>query len=666
MSTAGSVRSGDQSQYTPSNADGAASQPTKRKRTRFFRWEGIIPLLLVCVLLALFWTFFGERVIRQTIQEAATKALGAELDIADLDIHTLNTTVELKDIALADPFNVNRNLFEVKSVRMVLEPRPLLQKKIVVRQLSIADVSTGTTRARPARPVPAGGFAPQVLAALDQWAKQFKVPPLSLFPIDSIKALVLDPMQLKSVQAALAVARGTDSTKRALETQYADLRLRQTIDSSAALAARLQRVNVRTLGVDGVRRAIADVRLAAARVDSARNRVERLSNDSRRGVSMLQERIRNIDDARREDFDYARSLMRLPTFNAPDLGAAMFGTVTIDRFQKALYWTTLARQYAPPGLLPRETPGPTRMRRSGRTVHYVTPQSYPRFHIVRADMNATVSSGMLAGIYALAIRDFTTDPAIVGRPTLFAARREAKGSDLRSLRITGSMDHTTGRPREVINLQAAGVNLPTIPMPVLPYSIDPRRGTSELRFTVSGDSLTGKWLLHSRELVWNQDAGRKRQLNTIETFVVRVLTGVTELDLAADITGTVKAPRLAVKTNLDRQLADRLRAVIGEEVDKAEAKLRAQLDKIVDEKTAPLKARVAQVAAESEKRVADAHARLEAEKKKLDERLKALTRGAVPGLPDVPSLPGVRVPKLPRLPGSCRKPYASSLRTCEL
>ena len=48
-----------------------------------------------------------------------------------------------------------------------------------------------------------------------------------------------------------------------------------------------------------------------ARVDSARNRVERLVADARTGVDTLQGRLRAIEDAKNEDYAFARGLLKL-------------------------------------------------------------------------------------------------------------------------------------------------------------------------------------------------------------------------------------------------------------------------------------------------------------------------------------------------------------------
>jgi uncharacterized protein (TIGR03545 family) len=540
--------------------------------------------------------------------------------------------LEVRGFAMADPFDVNRNLVEVSRFVVELEAKPLLQKKFVVKRLTVADVRTGTRRATPARPVPPTSATAQLATRAKSFASAIKLPTLSLAPLDSLKDLVLDPSQLKAVQAAVALGASADTARAQLNAGYANLRLQQTLDSSAALASRLQNANVRTLGLEGLRTAVADVRRGIARIDSARGRVDRLVSDTKRSVDSLQAGVAAIDDARREDYELARGLLQLPNLETPDIGASLFGKVTIDKFQQAVYWAELARQYTPPGLLPREQPGPKRVRASGSTIQFVKPESYPTFLLRRADLTFEMPTFGGGGQYSMAVADATTEPAILGRPMLFAIRRTTSTSPNDSVKVLGSLDHVGARPRETVNAAASGIPLPALSVPSLPYTMNLGAGATELRFALDGERISGRWSVRSSRLQWQPDSSRARRLNSMEAIVARVLTGITELEVTADITGTVQAPRLAVRSNLDRQVGDRLRAVVGQEVAAATARVRAQVDRLVEEKSAPVKARIDEVRAEGEQRVADARAKLDAEKRKLEDRLRSLTSGLPPGV----------------------------------
>jgi ElaB/YqjD/DUF883 family membrane-anchored ribosome-binding protein len=178
------------------------------------------------------------------------------------------------------------------------------------------------------------------------------------------------------------------------------------------------------------------------------------------------------------------------------------------------------------------------------------------------------------------------------------------------------------------------VALPKFQIPMLPYVLDAGSGTAEMRFVLEGEKLSGTWTVHSTSIAWRPDSTRTRSLNSMETLVASALTGIKSLDVTAEIGGTLKKPTLGVRSNLDRIVADRVKAVAGEQIAAAQARLRTQVDKLVDEKSAPVKAKVAALREESEKRLADAKAKLDEEKKKLEDRIKSLTAGI--------SLPGIR------------------------
>ena len=104
------------------------------------------------------------------------------------------------------------------------------------------------------------------------------------------------------------------------------------------------------------------------------------------------------------------------------------------------------------------------------------------------------------------------------------------------------------------------------------------------------------------------------------------------LDVNAQMSGTIKAPKLAVRSNLDDAIAQRLKAVVGEEVAKAEAMARAKVDSLVADKVEPVKQRIAALQADATKRVGDEQARLDQAEADLQAQLKRLTGGLAPDI----------------------------------
>ncbi|HEX7335800.1 MAG TPA: hypothetical protein VF252_01230, partial [Gemmatimonadales bacterium] len=143
--------------------------------------------------------------------------------------------------------------------------------------------------------------------------------------------------------------------------------------------------------------------------------------------------------------------------------------------------------------------------------------------------------------------------------------------------------------------------------------------------------LAGRWAIRSDRVSWKADtAGRK--LNQLERLVLRVVSGLTELEVTAELGGSVRSPKLSVSSNLDKAIAARLQAVIGDAVARAERMARAKVDSLVADKVEPVKRQVAAVQAEATQRVQTERQRLDQVERQLQAELKRLTGGLVPGL----------------------------------
>ena len=634
MSTPGSARTdaGQAARYTR-DADDASAVQSPSKRNRLVRWQGLIPLALLLVLLALFWLAFGDRVVRQTAAEAATKALGTQVDIASLEVRESESSIELRGLAIADPFNPRRNVIAAERIRVELEPTPLLEKKLIVRRLAVAGVRLGTVRSEPARTIDDNGFAATTLRSIREWAAKYRHPVLALTPIDTIRQLVLDPAQLGTVRAATALATTADSVRGALEAQWRGLDLRTAFDSSEALVRRLSGASPRTLGIEGTRRAVADVRRVVRQIDETKTRLETLARNARAGVAVLDTGIGSLDDARRADYAFARSLLKVPSLEGPEIGGALFGPVTLDRYQQVVYWAELAQRYMPPGLRPRPREGPDRMRAAGATIAFPRARQLPDFHLQNGELDFALETGAARGSYIGRLSDLTTTPALVGRPLRFSARRDAAGTAVGALQVSGLIDHTAGRMRDSVHAVGTAIALPAFALPGLPLRVEPGKGTSQLDFLRNGNRIAARWIIRSSDVRWLSDSSRARALNPLEQLVGRVVSGLNELEVTANLTGEIRSPTIAISSNLDRAVAARVREVAGEEIAKAETRVRAAVDRIVEERTAPVRARIGELRSESERRIGDARTRLEEERQRLQARVDSLTGGLPGGIP---------------------------------
>jgi uncharacterized protein (TIGR03545 family) len=603
-------------------------------RFKVFRWKAIGPLLLLFAIITLLVVIFAEPIARDTTEEASTELLGTQVDVGKLDLHLRESSVNLRALQIANPFALARNLLEADEIRLKLNPLALAEKKLVIEQLSLTGMRFGTDRKSPARPVKGGGYAPQLLRTVEQWTKQFDVPLLSLTPIDTIRQLALDPTKLTTIREAQALVARTDSTRNALEQGFQQLNIGQTVDSARGLAQRLSATDPKKLGVEGTRQAIASVQQSLREIDAAKKRVEELERSTRAGVELLAQGTMVLDQARQKDFAFARSLLKLPTFAAPDIGNAFFGKVSIERFKQAVYWAELAQEYMPPGLLPRPAPGPQRLRAAGQDIQFPRENEFPAFLLEQGKLDFSIGgTSAVRGAYAATVRGLTSTPSLYGKPMLLSASRQAGGSALADINVHAVMDHVTSRTRDSASARLRGIQLPSFDIPGVPFRVDPGTGTSNLDFSIKGGGrqLFGRWSVASQRVRWAADTA-SRSLNDIERLVWRVVSGLSDLEVVAELSGSMASPKLEVRSNLDEAIAKRLKAVIGEEVARAERLVRTKVDSLVADKVEPVKRQVAAVQTQANQRIQAERQRLDQVEQQLQAELKRLTGGLVPGI----------------------------------
>ena len=603
-------------------------------KVKIFRWKAIGPLLLFFIILGVLVWIFAEPFARQTTEEASSELLGTQVDVGKLDLLPRQASVELKALQIADPFVLTRNLIEADDIRLKLNPAALAEKKIVIEHLSLHGMRFATTRKKPARPPSGKGFAPQVYRAVNQWAKQFDVPLLSLTPIDTIRQLALDPTQLTSIREAQALLARTDSVRKGLEQGFQQLNVGRTLDSARAVAQRLAATDPKKLGPDGTRQAIQSVQQTLKEVEDAKKRVQALEQNAQSAMQLLRQGVQVLDQARQKDFAFAKSLLKLPAFSAPEIGGALFGKVSIERFKQAAYWAELAQQYMPPGLLPRPTPGPNRLRAAGETIEFPRAKDFPRFLLEQGQLDFSIGgASAIQGAYTATVRGLTSAPALYGRPAVITASRRAASSAIASIDVGAVIDHLTARTHDSANARLQGVKLPSFDLPGLPLRVDPGIGSSSLMFSMrnAGAELRGRWAVGSNKVSWIADSAG-RGLNDIERLVLRVVSGLNDLQVVAELSGSIGAPKFSVSSNLDQAIARRIQAVLGEEVAKAEKMVRAKVDSLVADKVEPVKRQVAAVQNEATQRIQAEKQRLDEVQKQLKAELQRLTRGLVPGI----------------------------------
>ncbi len=614
---------------------------------KWFRWKAVVPALLMTAIIVALWMLFIDRLIRRGIEIGGTDLVGAKVQLAGTRLRLSHGDLSLTGLQVTDPSAPMKNMVEISSIAGAISLRGLFLKKAVIDSMAIHGVRFGTPRTT-------SGAVPQpsedsrtIRQRVQSWATSLPIPGLNLQGVigaaTHLPQIAAD--SLKSVRQARLVQAQADSMKGVFDAQLRGLDPQPTLDSARALADRLKAADPRRMPPTQIAASANDVRTMLGRVAALKAKLDTAQGQVNRGVGVLHSAATSLDEARNADMTYVRGLVHLPSFSGPDLSRALFTKLVTDHLGPVMYWVQMADKYIPPGLDPRRSSGPRRLRMAGTTYHFPVANALPDFLLRRAAGDVTIGGRTSAtGQYQAALTGVTTEPAVYGRPLTFSASRQG-GVQLRSVAVDGSMDRTTAIAHDSVHAIVPGVTIPAFALPGTSATIDPGdSSTVELNIGRRGAQLDGTWRVTSDGVHWQRggDSSAARAAAPLgsaawaEGLVWNAVASMSHVTIEAHISGTLPAPDLAISSNVGDALAANIQHAVGAELQKADAQIRAKVDSMVAAPLAAAKTKLAGIESDVTRRIAQPQQQLSQLQSDLSAQLNRMT-----------VVPGVRLPGLP-------------------
>jgi uncharacterized protein (TIGR03545 family) len=468
------------------------------------------------------------------------------------------------------------------------------------------------------------------------WADEVRsdLPSFSLETLTgSIRTEAISPDSLRTVQYARNVVARVDSMRGSWEAQLRSLDPRPRIDSLQAVVERLEAFRPTLLNATQIPGLVQDGRSALTNVTSLQSEVAALDDAVRGGVASLAIGPETIAELRAQDLAYARSLLNIPSLEAPSISPALFGGTALTWMKPVLYWAHTAERFLPPGLDPRRRPGPQRARAEGTTIEFPGRATYPAFLLQQGELGMLIGgAGLAAGAYTATIRNLTSSPSLLGEPMELTLGRGEGAQGPTGITLAALLDHTTDVLRDTAALALSGVSLPEIDLGPLGGRLDLGLGESTFRLRRVGEQIDANLRWVSTDLGWSRAGGTQAdappRIGTSEwarDLVWRTLTGVERVELGMGLTGTLESPSLTVTSNLGEAVAASLRRELGQQIADAEARLRQEVDSRIQPLVADARSRVDAVRTEVADRVAAQRQEVDEIRARLEARVQELT-----------------------------------------
>ena len=112
-----------------------------------FRWQYVVPRLAVVAIVVLTVRFCLDPVIRWAIVFSGQTAIGAKVEVADVNTSLRGGELTITGLAAANPGKPMRNLVESSQIRLEIDGAQLLRKRVVIHDGRIEGLKFDSERA---------------------------------------------------------------------------------------------------------------------------------------------------------------------------------------------------------------------------------------------------------------------------------------------------------------------------------------------------------------------------------------------------------------------------------------------------------------------------------------------------------------------------------------
>ena len=521
------------------------------------RWTWLIPRLILVALIWCVAVFGMDPILRYSAVQSLQSATGARADIASLSTGLFPPALTVGDVALASASQPGTNLIAFTELTGHLAGGPLLRRSFVVEEARLTGVRVGTVRDDNGQLEKTPNKGPQEPSWLTQ-----KLTEVGSEWMDSLLVDVrsqLDPETLE-------IWRAGKSLRSKWQTRYD--RLEKQIQDFQPRVKKLQADMEAVRELPSVARIERHLQLAKEG-EQLLQEAQRLQQVLQGVVPEAQRDILSLDTARKNDQQQIAQKVRQFTPSPGRITESLIGPQLYRQLHQTLTWLNTARDYRQQ--LKQQT---TVVRHRGRDFEFPLINPLPGFLCRRLEMNGELSIDQKLAPFHAVLNDVTSDPVLLGKPTVF--------------RLTASGD----QPLQIALRYDATGNRAVTDLIAEFHQQTPRSltvgGSSEIGITAAlanstwsakmrqtERSVSGAVKLHAQ--LQNAAMQSDKVAPILQQELTAILQGIDQIDATLHIQGDLQQPSIRIESGVGRQIAAGLKAVFSRQSQRMQDALQTQL-----------------------------------------------------------------------------------------
>ncbi len=514
---------------------------------KWIRWGGLAVFVLVVGLLLVFWFLFIDGIVERVIEDQGTQLVGAKVELDAADLSLIPAGLTLTGLQVTSPEEPMTNAVEIARMAMSLDGFNLLRRKVIVEELTAEGVRLGTPRET------SGAIKERVKDGEDESAGgrgiSFTMPS---FEIPDPKQILANE-ELETLKLINELKADVEGARETWDQRLKELPGKESFDK---YEVRIEKLKGATKG--GVAGALGGISEVESIKDDVQKDIAALKNakvNFEEKLGTLKTRLDRVKKAPQADLRRLQEKYSLSPQGLANLSETLLGQVIGDWAQQGTAWYDRLKPVLDrAGQAGAKRGGPEvvkPLRAGGVDVRFREKDPLPDFLIRRTTVSLQLDAGDIAGN----IENVTPDQHILGKPLTFTFSGE-KLKDLRSVSLRGVMNHVDpARPSDRVNLQAVGYRIQDFKISKQeswPVTVTKGLADLKVRAGIQGEALTANIRSNLNSL--SISAGKQDESNRLTRALSSAISGVRDLDVEADVFGTLGDYDVRIRSGLDKVL----------------------------------------------------------------------------------------------------------------
>ena len=597
------------------------------------RWKGVIVLIVIIALWAIIAFLFMDKWVERGLEKTGELIVGARVEIDGFHFSLWNLSVEWDRLQVANPNQTMQNITETSRVSFRMNMPALLRRRYVIEEMTISDIRSGTPRETdgalprpPIRPEPASGEPGALDKAKTALTREIERLPVMNFDLDQIKKhLNLDSL---IVMADLRIVSQLDSVKKDVSGTVEKW---QQFQSTFHPDQELQSIKADITSIDP--KAIKDIPTLVSTLEKVKksrkdiealiDQVQTAQSDLKKDFDRFSTYTKKADTWLQEDYQRILRKARLPDMNVKNIGMILFGATLVQKVNTYISYVQKIRKYIPAKSNKPAKKKPPRLK--GQDIPFPDHYGYPELLIKKIILSGqTGASNEAPGIKLSGnVRDLTSQPWVLGRPTRFriAAERENRPAG----NLTGILNHVTEVATDSFLIDLHNLSLNNAQLAnsdYLPSRV--QQGTAAVKGSLI---FSGEQLQANLDIVANALRFDFKQAKPTDKFVAvvqEVINSMDRLTINARISGTGENLSFRLNSNIDDIVSRKLKSIGSKAVTDARRKIRTRLEKTRNDKLAEVNKIYQTRRREFEDNINKYKQQIDVEKQRLEDKIKEI------------------------------------------